>query len=436
MKTYSKFENVDIISTLRKIMEHNTEHYQSDFNYDVKMLEQAAADPKGSRSFLWLSRLCGTWCFSDRDVFIRNTHANHTWQFYEGSTTENVKAFWVELDGKADSVIKGNIVELMYEEHVADVEKNSLSANAVEIVFKHPNSVRTFDIVEYNENLSAIAGRYGTVDRLEYQVPDEYALTRMVDETRQYCFEKGRANDVDAYIDEIVRQRFHNYGYTKSGMTFTTASDAENALRRGLPVYALRCDNTETPITQHKEITDHIYAYGYFGMSKETKSFLGYLTAVQPDKAPFSKDELDLLYRSVVFAGEGNEALTAGELKHMESLIFKLDVITNRPGEPAMQIAREQEHESDSTIMRIKNSTEFQQRLTDALLEEACRQWCCFIDEVPERLDGIGFSNFCREICEQKTEEYADLILSLMCDEMGMAYDPNSQHEHDNGMEV
>lgn len=438
LKSGSKFENVDVIGVLRKIMENNTEHYQSDFDYDVKMLEHAAADPKGGRSFLWLSRQNGTWGFPDRDVYVRNTFANHSWQFYEGSTSENVKAFWVELDGKADGVIKGNIVELMYEEHVADVRKNSLSADAVEIVFKHPNSVRTFDIVEYNENLSAIINRYGAIDNTEYKVPDENALMHMVDETRRYCFEKGRLNNIDCYIDDIVERRFRNYGYTKGGMTFTTPKDADNALRYGLPVFALHCDNTETLITQHKEIADHVYAYGYFGMSKETKSFLGYLTAVQPDKAPFTKDELDLLYRSVVFAGEGNEALTAGELKHMESLMFKLDTILNRPGEQAAQIMREQEHTSDPAIMRIKNSMEFQQKLTDALLEEACRQWCCFVDEAPERLDGVGFSNFYREICEQKTDEYAEMFLDEILDEAETPsgrYEPDSQY-YENGMEV
>lgn len=348
IKSGSKFENVDIIGVLRKIMEHNTEHYRTDFDYDVKMLEHAAADRQGGRGFLWLSRLCGTWCFPDRDIYIRNTHANHTWQFYGGATSENVKAFWVELGGKSDGVIKGSIVELMYEDHAADVKRNSISADAVEMVFKHPNSVRTFNIVEYNENHMAIAGRYGTVDRVKYQVPDEYALMRMVDETRKYCFEKGKPNNVDSYIDEIVGRRFRNYGYTKGDMAFTTASDAENALRHGLPVYALNCDNTETLLTQRKGITDHIYAYGYFGMSKEAKSFLNYLTAVQPDNVPFSKDELDLLYRSVVFSGEGNETLTASELKYMESLMFKLDTILNRSGEQAEQLIRQPEQENDN----------------------------------------------------------------------------------------
>ncbi len=46
----------------------------------------------------------------------------------------------------------------------------------------------------------------------------------------------------------------------------------------------------------------------------------------------------------------------------------------------------------------------------DVVLDEACRQWCDMIDEAPERLDGIGFSNFFKEIFNEKYNEYAENI--------------------------
>ena len=36
----------------------------------------------------------------------------------------------------------------------------------------------------------------------------------------------------------------------------------------------------------------------------------------------------------------------------------------------------------------------------NSALEEACRQWCDFIDEVPERKTGEGYAEFTRIICE------------------------------------
>lgn len=47
-----------------------------------------------------------------------------------------------------------------------------------------------------------------------------------------------------------------------------------------------------------------------------------------------------------------------------------------------------------------------QRAVFEMVLDEACRQWCCFIDETPERKDGEGFANFFYEIFEDKAEEY------------------------------
>lgn len=46
----------------------------------------------------------------------------------------------------------------------------------------------------------------------------------------------------------------------------------------------------------------------------------------------------------------------------------------------------------------------------DYALEEACRQWCDFIDEAPERKTGEGFADFFREIVEQKKDTIGELI--------------------------
>ena len=37
-----KFENVDILKSLKAIMQTHTEHFQSDFDIDIKTLKQAA----------------------------------------------------------------------------------------------------------------------------------------------------------------------------------------------------------------------------------------------------------------------------------------------------------------------------------------------------------------------------------------------------------
>lgn len=46
------------------------------------------------------------------------------------------------------------------------------------------------------------------------------------------------------------------------------------------------------------------------------------------------------------------------------------------------------------------------QQIFDTVLEEACRQWCAFFPDTPDRMDGKGFANFFYEIFDQKEVEY------------------------------
>lgn len=63
-------------------------------------------------------------------------------------------------------------------------------------------------------------------------------------------------------------------------------------------------------------------------------------------------------------------------------------------------------------IQDIARSRE-KQAIFNMVLEEACRQWCDFIDEAPERKDGDGFANFFYEIFEDKEKEYLEQFLDL-----------------------
>lgn len=60
------------------------------------------------------------------------------------------------------------------------------------------------------------------------------------------------------------------------------------------------------------------------------------------------------------------------------------------------------------------------------MLDEACRQWCDFIDEAPERRDGEFFTEFFEDICKQKYEEYLnDPGYREDCNHAAEIYDQN-----------
>ncbi len=126
-------KDIDIIAFLREILQANTQHNQTDFQYDIDSLQAAAAASEAeNRSMLWMSRPSGTWCFKEREVFLQNTAANQTWQFYDYEA-DKIKAYRVEVCGRQGDKVFGNVYPLDYREHLERVKK--LSVPAVKAVF-------------------------------------------------------------------------------------------------------------------------------------------------------------------------------------------------------------------------------------------------------------------------------------------------------------
>lgn len=117
-----KFENVDVIAALDEIMRQNTAFYQSDFDIDKGIIQRAAAsDQAVDKTLLWMSRPSGTYCFRERDVFLKDTRQHNTWRFYGEQTRDKILAYAVELTGTKDDTIRGNLYELDYQQHFRHV---------------------------------------------------------------------------------------------------------------------------------------------------------------------------------------------------------------------------------------------------------------------------------------------------------------------------
>ena len=88
-------KKTDIIPMLQEIVAENTTHYQDDLLMDVGQLSAAMLDPvPENRVFLWMCRPCGTWCFLEREVFLRDTVAHNTWTYQEYIIqAEKIKAY-------------------------------------------------------------------------------------------------------------------------------------------------------------------------------------------------------------------------------------------------------------------------------------------------------------------------------------------------------
>jgi hypothetical protein len=134
----NKFENVDVIASLEAVMKQNTAFYQSDFDIDRRILQEAA-DRSGDtdRRLLWFSRPSGTCCVRERDVFLKDTRQHNTWRFYGEQTRDTVLAYLVELTGTERGKIKGNLYELDYPQHFREVAEKSIPADNYTLIYEH-----------------------------------------------------------------------------------------------------------------------------------------------------------------------------------------------------------------------------------------------------------------------------------------------------------
>jgi len=133
-----KFENVDILKSLKAVMQTHTEHFQSDFDIDVRILKQAAKSPNPEdKKYLWLCRPAGTWCLRERDTFIKDTREHNTLCFYAEQTRDKILAYAVELTGIEKGRVTGNLYELDYQKHYKHIKDASVTLGDTKLIYEN-----------------------------------------------------------------------------------------------------------------------------------------------------------------------------------------------------------------------------------------------------------------------------------------------------------
>lgn len=128
----NRFENVDVLAALEQLMRQNTAFHRDDYNTDKEIIGRAAAsDNAEDKTLLWMSRPSGTYCFRESDVYLQGTPQHNTWKFYGEQTRDRVLTYAVELTGKVQGVIRGNLYELDYPQHFRHVAAEAVQADNI-----------------------------------------------------------------------------------------------------------------------------------------------------------------------------------------------------------------------------------------------------------------------------------------------------------------
>lgn len=191
-----KYENVDVIATLGAVVELNTEHYKSDFKYDVEQFKKAAKHPDGDNNrLLWMSRQSGTWCFRERDAYVKDAEAFNYWNGYAKilgdpnsymSTVvvqDRILAFAVEVKGMENGRVKGDIYELDYRDHIRQLNRAALPLHTVTVKYEDGTSL-TLPHAEYDGKRERLYYQHGQLQSFKANPEDAGALRDILKQAR------------------------------------------------------------------------------------------------------------------------------------------------------------------------------------------------------------------------------------------------------------
>lgn len=198
-----KFENVDVLAALGEIMRQNTAFYRNDFDIDKVIIKRAAtSDQAVDKTLLWMSRPSGTYCFRERDVFLKDTRQHNTWRFYGEQTRDKILAYAVELTGTKDGTIRGNLYELDYQQHFRHVIDAALPVSVNRLFYEHGS--RDIPAEQFFD---------GSPDRvlgdfLRYEAhPCDSAVLQEALQQEQHSREQARPRDFKAHITALHDSR-------------------------------------------------------------------------------------------------------------------------------------------------------------------------------------------------------------------------------------
>ena len=136
-----KYENIDLLDALQKIMDIHTEHYKEDFELDQKLIRSLAATQSSEDKYLlWMSRPHGTHVMREREVYIEDTYENKAWEFYHDQTSDDILAYSIEITGTENGSVVGNLIELDYDAHVERMKQLTVTIDKVAVTFEDQNT--------------------------------------------------------------------------------------------------------------------------------------------------------------------------------------------------------------------------------------------------------------------------------------------------------
>ena len=201
-----KFEDVDVLHTLAHIVEIHTKHYREDFDQDKELIRHMAESPEGEdRNLLWMSRTCGTYCLSEREVYLQGSSSNRIWNYYHEQTNDTILAYALQLKGIQEGKVTGSIYTLDYHEHVERLK--GLTCPIARVAVRFQDGTETIIPYQlYNRQMSALKQSHGFPEAIRFLPESERELAVILRRERMKHDYHAEPGDIGEYLDSLKQE--------------------------------------------------------------------------------------------------------------------------------------------------------------------------------------------------------------------------------------
>lgn len=200
-----RFEDVDLLGALSRIVDLHTQHYKEDFDLDKELISKLAVSERSEdKQLLWMSRPCGTYTLREREVYLEGSHENKVWRFYQEQTNDPVLAYAISLKEVRDGKIFGDLYPLNYREHVERMKKLTCPIGNVAVAFEDGNVI-TIPYQERRQFMNRLMPEHGAPKTMTYLPENEPELMIILKRERLKRSYHATAGNLEEYLDKLEK---------------------------------------------------------------------------------------------------------------------------------------------------------------------------------------------------------------------------------------
>lgn len=228
MKKVIRFENVDVLDALSKIVELHTRHYKEDFDLDKELIPKLALSPNPEdKHILWMSRLCGTHVLREQNIYLKDTYEHNTWKFYYEQAKEPILAYAVSLDRIQHGKVIGSIYPLNYASHVEHIKQLALPICKVSVTFED-GFTTTLPYGNHRRKINEGIAKHGYPCSMRYAPENKQELAQILKREHLQRERQAVPGDFHSYLCKLEQSSVHKQLRAAKSIVTTAAHLHDN----------------------------------------------------------------------------------------------------------------------------------------------------------------------------------------------------------------